>query len=98
MCSWPLGPSLLSPVILKIEILLAAPALSIYIYKYFLVFVCYDFPKIFVDLSGCFFDIYDLIINYTWKNDEPRIDGKPEEVLNPKKKQLDKITPVCNPH
>lgn len=24
-----------------------------------------------------------------------RIDGKPEDVLNPKKKQLDKITPVC---
>lgn len=24
-----------------------------------------------------------------------RIDGKPEDVLNPKKKQLEKITPVC---
>lgn len=24
-----------------------------------------------------------------------RIDGKPEDVLNPKRKQLEKITPVC---
>jgi|APAra0007618328_1042625.scaffolds.fasta_scaffold09537_2 hypothetical protein len=24
-----------------------------------------------------------------------RIEGKPEDVLNPKKKQLEKITPVC---
>lgn len=62
LCSWPLGPSLLSPVILKIKIMLAAPALSINIYKYFLFIVCYDLPKFFVDFCLVVSLIYMILL------------------------------------